>query len=452
LARTKNPGILELVGPMNPNQRAGKPSDPGSWYPKLPDGSVICWPRNQSGEDDAYYITNAFNWSNVVRVGSCQYVTQSPVVIGSGQVLAGLQPYQQSCVALSRGFGAAITPGDSFAQPAGWPTGFNAAIAFIHRNGSANTPVNRPTVRDLMIDLSQLPDGTVCDGISGWGAVNAAAISGVGIYATPHRMISAFNNKNFKRDNFPDGWMLSDIACQYNPRSTAALDGVYGTFADAYLRNVHVQAQTPIGGTGSPSGDGFYLTGGSNVALEHCRADLMGGYGFTIDVSWGRSQGGFYDCVTMTDCHTQRNNRDGCRIVNFSNPNAPRAPVKMSNCTFDGDGVNSGKGGGNFAGVSCWGEVTLLASNVSVFVGTVDVSGGCPEYAMRTRTNNGGDPVLVDWTGGFLGGTTANASLSGAPVLDGGSTHVLSYSAHGYVGTWHNSGSEVPCLFQHNPR
>lgn len=383
-------------------------------------GVLVPQGLDPSGGTDCAPIIN--NYLNLATAGQVVYLppsnpgggylTLSPIVVPSGVFLEGPQPATQSGNNAASDWGAVIKPGPSWSTSLSVP----GAITF---NGCS-----RAGVRNLWVDGTNGPAGMDC--IAGTGA-NACRVDGVGLYNGPHRGISSVNGGS----GFTDGWLMRDIVIQIMQS-----DGIFGRYSDTTWDNVHAQS---CGASGT--GDGWFIQGGGNMRLVNCRADLNQN-GFTFDVA---ASSNYHDPVMLTNCGTQRNQQMGLRAANFSNPATERVVIKVNGGSFDGDGVNGGAGGGGFAGLMAFGQVTLIASDVDVHAMNIDVAGGCPQYALVTRINNTVVPTLVQAMGGFWNGVTAL-------VNDAAPATLMSYSVHGYTGgVYVNSAATPAVLAQLNP-
>jgi hypothetical protein len=345
--------------------------------------------------------------------GQGVFKTTGPIVVPSGVELRGTVPATQSGNNASSDWGFVLKPAASWsagAQPVPGVITFNA--------------VNRPSVRDVWIDGSASAAGV--DGIASYGAVNAASILRCGIYHVTGNGISAVPDGG---GNGPDGWHADTMVVQQ-----AGGHGVTGRYPDAALVNVHCQQCT---------GDGFSLTAGGNIRLIGCRADLNTN-GFTLDCYPGS---GYGDSVLLLGCGTQRNARNGLNVINSSVPGTDkRLPVIAAGCSFDGDGVNGGAGGGGYAGIAVAGNNKVLIDGTNVMVLTVDVAGGCPQYALATAASGTGPgvPASVVVSAGLLNYVTAavnNAAPATGLIVAPGVTAAAGYNPSG--GTPLSSGTAV---------
>jgi hypothetical protein len=338
--------------------------------------TIIAPSGDKSGATDTQNIQSALNSSGSAPVGleAGTFYLDQPLLPGSGSSLLGSGGACQSSAGAGAGLGTVLMPVSTWTTTStAVPNGYPAAgvITFITGNGTTSTAQQRMTVSDLWIDGSTSPSGV--DGIAAWGAQNGVSLVNIGVYAATGNGFAGYQNSNTdgtSPNQLPDGWYFLDCLAQ-----ACTGNGVVGYFADTTFVNVHAQ---------SSGASGFYLQA-SNNRLISCRADISKGDGFLIEAVQGT--GGYLDAVTLDGCGTQRNGHYGLNVVDpsASGEYPPlTSPVLASGCTFDGDGVNNGSGGGGFAGIRAAGEVILTATGCQVLVHYEDVpKPGCPEYAFR---------------------------------------------------------------------
>jgi len=340
--------------------------------------------------DDATAINWALGRAPAVFLLPVRYQLFSNIAMLSGSLLRGLRPVNQSADTPAT-YGTILTITSGFASTSG---NISAAITMDAGAGS----LTNIAVEDLWVDGTSAPASV--DGITSFGQANAVTLSRVGVYKATGNGVSQVKNGAL----FADGWRI-DTANALNCGSS----GFTGNWADAELRNCHAQSNGSFG---------FFVNGG-NSRFTSCRADLGGSDGFRIDTPSGNQAGGFLDAVTLNACGSQRNQSYGCNIINGSATGTnTRAPVIMTGCSWDGDGVNGGAGGGTFAGVRVAGAVVLVAAESSVLVHTEDVAAGCPNFAIRTDAlgSGSGKPQLLRWDGGLLNSASATIISDAAPA------------------------------------
>lgn len=338
------------------------------------------------------------------------YKVTGPILLNSpAQVLLGSQGATQGTA------GASLKYGTVLKADASWSTTLPAAgiITVISGDGTGNTELDRFAISDLWVNGSSAPANV--DGIAVWGAMKAVSIERVGAQSCTGRGMAFYRNTNFSSSNFTTGLHLS--TCLAN---SCGSDGFYYDGTDGTILDCHAQTCGTSG-----TGDGFYIKANNN-ALIRCRGDLSIN-GITIDAP-GPS-GGFLDGITLVGCGTQRNKQNGLNVINSSTTGqSSRDPVLAVGCSFGGDGVNGGSGGGGFAGVLVSGSNAVTLSNCDVLVHTEDVAGGCPQYAVATASSGSGPgvPDLVQASGGLWNAATALVhdaapafSLRIAPSVDG---------------------------------
>ncbi|HEV2403233.1 MAG TPA: hypothetical protein VGS08_03460, partial [Candidatus Saccharimonadales bacterium] len=390
-----------------------------------------------TGVTDTAVIQSALNTTpsgGYVQLGAGTFWTVNPILIPSGVGLRGTIGSVQSTG--TNDYGSVIK------AVTGWTNSYkgtplpsstiNAVISLVDITslGAANTAVTRCDIRDLELDLSHISG---VDGISGWGAVSEVSIIRVAIFFGNHgsstsRGVSLLQNSGFTSANTPDSWNLDTVAV-----NEPGGHGFYGYFTNSTLNNCTTQNT-------ANNGDGFYILGGNN-RLMNCQAIQMLN-GFTIYApALTNTSGnnvaaiGANDAVTLIGCGTRRNNRNGVNVINLSATGTAQVmPVYLNGCTFDGDGANAGSGGGGFAGIHASGEVTVIATGTSVLVGTQDVAGGCPQYAVSTATNGSapGVPDLVQVSGGILNAATTVIGDGGPAALLQVSTNTAQYAGGPY--------------------
>lgn len=354
-----------------------------------------------TGVTDTANVQGLLSLTNVADLGYGMFYLDSAIVLQSGQAIRGVKG--SSASGDDSGTNTVPPVGTVLSPVAGWTTALNTSGVITLANNSGGIHVT-----DIWIWGPHGP--AALDGICTNGATgsNAVYLQNVGI---------AWMTGNGIADYAGNGWHV--VTCY---AGNCLGHGVVAASADGTWINVHAQSC----GQSGTVGDGFYNIG-ANSRLIGCRADLSQN-GFTVN---GADGTGYLDAVQLIGCSTQRNNFNGLNIINSSAAgNALRDPVIVDGCNFFGDGQNGtnstsgitgGIGGGGYAGITVAGKNTLIATGTNVIVGTVDVAGGCPQYAVATATSGTGPtaPTLLTINGGILNGVTAylnDAAAVGAGI------------------------------------
>jgi hypothetical protein len=291
-------------------------------------------------------------------------------------------------------------------------TGGGNAMVYLSDNGSVST--DRVSIRNILLTggvgngsstFCNLPTSGAnypCAGFMGFGAISAVQFENVGVYQVTG---NAYTNQGTTGSvGQQDGWHFIHSIAQ-----TCGGYGWYGDFLDSSWLDCHAQTcgtLAVLGTTGTPTADGFFIIGGNNLFVG-TRADLNR-HGFVFN-----APSGFSSTNSLTNCHTQRNNGFGLYAKqNASTYTDWRTPLVLTNCTFEGDGVNStawnggnpgsGSGGysaGNYgAGYYIEGNQVVSLTNCGTMNYTNDVSAGCPTYSIAVPSTAGSP--FVDVNGG----------------------------------------------------
>ena len=347
-----------------------------------PGWEILAPSGDTSGAEDTAAINGAL--AGLPAGGSLSlaagiFYTRGPVVPGPGQHIAGLHGASPSGDGASQDYGTVIRPVGS------WSTTYPVAGVISYPAAQCQGDLT-----DLWIDGRSAPPDV--DGVAAYGGANAVTVRNVGVSAATGHGFSQYPDGSVT----VDGWHLSACLAQ-----DCRGDGFCGAYTDATLVDCHAQGC---------DGDGFSIHG-SNVKLIGCRGDLCAN-GFTLDVPGG---GGYNDATVLSGCGTQRNANNGLNVINSSAGGAAaRSPVLVDACSFGGDGTAKAAGTA-FAGICVQGRNIVMIGSVSVTVNTVDVSGGCPDYGLRTAAAGPAVPILVTVGTGLLNGAVA-PHKNGAPA------------------------------------
>ncbi len=336
------------------------------------------------------------------------YVTSSPIVVSkSGTVLMGSGP-----LATQGGGGSGsgqFTPGTPgtisntvmagsvIAPASNWTQGTAAEPAAILFDSTGTTLVKAGIERIWVhggkaVNSAGTP--IVLHGIAAKGAANGLYIHGCGVTVL-------YSASSIGIAMIPDsggdagGVLIDQCQCQF-----IGSHGFYGSFGDSTITRCHSQS---IGGTGfflSVSGVSGFPAGanGGNIRVTDCRADL-GAQGFVTDIPAGE----FLGMIQISNCSTQRNKFNGFYIQNTGPQEI--CPVYLSNCVAQGDGT----AGGTNAGYRIAGPCAVSMTNCSCHVNTIDVSAGCPPYAVATTSDGIASPAFVQIVGGFMNAANGSA-------------------------------------------
>lgn len=323
-------------------------------------------------------------------LGAGTFYVNGPVVPTSGMRIQGAKGASASGNDVGTISGTIIMP------VAAWATTYNTSGVITLPASSEGTQL-----RDFWVYGLSTPSGS-----TGPAALDGICTNGAGASAVYLQNVGAvWNTGNGIAAYAGDGWHGSTC---YSGNNLG--HGVVAIPADSTWMNVHAQAN----GQSGTVGDGFFWIG-ANSRLIACRADLNQN-GFTVNASDG---GGVLDSVQMIGCATQRNNYNGLNVINSNSVgNGLRDPVIATGCSFFGDGQNGtnspngitgGAGGGGYAGVAVAGNNAVTMNGSNVLVGTVDVAGGCPAYAIATAVSGSGNtpPKFIQVNGGILNAVTS---------------------------------------------
>jgi Pectate lyase superfamily protein len=315
----------------------------------------------------------------VVYLPAGQYVTSSPLVVNSSDILL----LGSGSLATMGGGGFNDGKLTTIKPSAGWAQGSANAPACILFDASAAS-INRCGIERISVLGSNVPSGTTMHGIATLGQAGAFSATGC---------------------------IVGSIA----NTSSDGITNLVGTLPTAQ-GNSYVRCL--VQGIG---GHGFNLASG-DMTMEHCHAQGNGLWGIMVTIGAGDTRiancradlstnnGGFYvyvpasaylGMVQLSNCSTQRNNTNGIQIANTSAGDI--CPVYLDNCVFQGDGI---AGGGN-AGIRLSGPVAAVITGGGVHVNTIDVGSGVPLSAITTASDGVSRPVMLNMRGGFYNGVNA---------------------------------------------
>jgi hypothetical protein len=376
------------------------------------------------------HLNNGYNGTTsnvgaVVYMPVGIYMISGPLFVPHGVTLRGATPMNHSGDGQTNDWGTVIKPMTTQSPAPSWNAGtnVNGVISF---DATGLNALPRAAAENIWIDGSELntfKTTPTVDGIAATGGVEALTIRNVGVYSMTGNGIAGYSPTSAK----PDGWVIEDSVVQ-----SCTGYGVTFAGADSHMSNVHVQG----------CGAGFLITAGNN-RLVGCRADQSSsttiGSGFTIDVRQNQTLG-FAGSTTLVGCGTEENNLYGLSLINSGTPpNTFNNPVIATGCSFDGDGVNGGAGGGNYAGISVQGINMLILNACNVNVMAVQ-SSGSPQHALALSANAQGQPALVQAFGGLwcFVGTNPIYPAAGPPV------GTLSYALHTSASGQNGNGNIQP--------
>jgi hypothetical protein len=359
----------------------------------------------------AIAAAQASAYGGVVYFPIGQYAVSAPLVVTSSDILIlGTGPLAtMGSAGYDDGKSATITPISTWAQGSATQP---ACILFDAVTAGAN--LNRCGVERLVIDGGNLPSTTQMHGIATYGYVGAFSVTGCIVGSIANTSSAGMTNTT-----------------SYSPAAQGA----------SMVRNL-VQ---------NVGGQGYDLTG-QDLTLEHCHAQYCGGNGFSVTVSGDTriadcrgdlSLNGFYinvpcgsylGLVQLANCTTQRNTDNGIKIANISGGEI--APVYVTGCVFQGDGISGGGG----AGIHLSGPVAATVTGCGVHVNTVDVSSGVPLQAITTASDGVSPPVLLSMLGGFYNAIAQFCRQTDAPLA--ADVRVYTYTG----GQWDSSDSDPPTL------
>lgn len=398
-------GGLSTFGTVAPDTtRQGQkliPSPAGS--PPGTDVAVLHPSGDSSGTKDATSIQFLLNQNATFRLGLGVFWVNKPLRMQvSGQILTGSGGATASGNDAGLGLGTTIKATSTFSTtliPSGPPN--NAVIMMLDGTPGTGGATYGLRIRDLWVDGSSAPANV--DGVSGYGAVSAFQLERVGVYGATGDAFPLYSDTGASAS--PDGPHLYSCIAQ-----SCTGNGYSGKYIDATALDCHAQLCGK---------DGFTITGANNRWIA-CRADLNTN-GFTFDAQRPAVPAQFHDTNTLVGCGTQANNKNGLNVINSSaSGQSLRYPVIADACSFEGDGSNSGAGGGGFAGIAVSGRNTVFITNPQVLVMTYNTAAS-PQYSVATASSGTGPgvPDLVTIQGGFLNAVTAITN-DAAPTFAGG--------------------------------
>lgn len=356
--------------------------------------------------DDTAAIQGAINAAsadNVVYFPTGVYVTSAPLVITQGGVtllgsgplatmgaggsgVGKFTPGTAGTITREKRYGSVIAPSSSWTQGSAVSPG---AIVF---DGSASE-LDKCTIERMWIDGNNAGTTTL-HGIVGYGNLEALSVVGCGVmilYGESSNGIYLQSDGSKE----PQGSHIERDLLQF-----IGHNGIEGAFGDSDLVTCHTQ---------NVGNYGLYIhktvQQGGDVRVTDCRCDL-GLNGFVVDMPCGA----FLGMVQIENCATQRNQDNGYYIL--AQPGEIKTcPVYLSNCVAQGDGVAGGTG----AGYTISGPVVVSMSNCACHVNTIDVTAGCPPYAVVTTSGGAANPCGVSIQGGFYNAVTEFSDVIDAP-------------------------------------
>lgn len=356
--------------------------------------------------DDTVAIQTAINTAstdNVVYFPTGVYVTSAPLVVKqSGVTLLGSGP-----LATMGGGGSGVgtfTPGVAgtitregrygsvIAPSATWSQGSAVSPGAIVFDGSSSE-LDKCTIERMWVDGNNAGTTTL-HGIVGYGNLEALSVVGCGViilYGEESNGIYMQSNGTAE----PQGSHFERNLCQF-----IGHNGIEGAFGDGALDTCHTQT---VGNFG------IYIhktvQQGGDIRMTDCRADL-GVNGFFIDMPCGA----FLGMIMLENCATQRN-QDSGYVIQAQPGETENCPVYLSNCVAQGDGV----AGGTNAGFTISGPVIASLSNCACHVNTIDVPGGCPQFAVTTTSGGAANPAGVSIQGGFYNAVSGFSNVVDSP-------------------------------------
>lgn len=341
------------------------------------------------------------------------YVTSRPLTVPTGAQIMGPVSAQQS----GNGWGAAgsgFGPGTIY----DWGAVIKPSTSFARGTANAgsvlllNGPSMRQVIENMWLDGTNLTTARngIVHGITCYGRVKAVTYRGVGIVGMTGHGIN-----NVSASGSPSAHTCVDMIVQSNLG-----DGFHDYFGDSSIMRCHSQ---------SNHGYGFYFANSTPGIVADCRADMSG-------------NDGFYYALTSSSpipsmlygVWTERNYRNGIHITTENASGlGPGQPVIISGASLVADGVNSGSGGGSYAGLFIERSSAVVATGLLVSVQTADVSGGCPQYGVRIATGGTSNarPMMVQIHGGMIMGADSRYCMYGTQV-----PLVRNYDVMGAIGTY----------------
>jgi hypothetical protein len=348
----------------------------------MPSIAALSPSGDQTGAADTTAVNGALAGvaaGGSVLLGSGDWFTSAPLSVPTGVELAGVKGGINGK--------SATTPAGTVIHPV---AGFSVTGGVIDMTAG----VVGARIRDLAI-LGGPGGPAGLDGIACHGNVNGLEVVHVSVALVSGHGLAYYRTS---AGNGGDGLWLSRCMFQRIGKT-----GVYRPASDANIHSVHVQYAGQV--AGPADGHGFFCTPdiAGNMTYVGCRADLCAGAGWLID-----HQGSYGDATKLVGCSTERNSQDGVRIVNSSPRGTDwRAPVIISGCCFEGDGMNQGQGG-EFAGVRVQGQNRVFIDGTAVMVNTLDATAGAPKYALylAAQGSASGHPETVEWASGRMNYST----------------------------------------------
>jgi hypothetical protein len=335
-----------------------------------------------TGATDSAAINREFSAADrdiSVQLGPGNWYVNAPLTPGPGNELAGVK---------------GGTNGNSATTPAG--TVIHPVPAFSATGGvidlaDGNT-ANRITDLAILNDLGCPAD---VDGISCHRNVNGLFLSRVSVCKVSGHAVAYYQGADGT-----DGDALWMERCMIQ---RPGKNGVHRPPNDTNVHNVHIQFAGNV--AGARQGYGFFSTPSSsgNITYVGCRVDLCAAAGWLID-----HKGSYGDATKLIGCSTERNFGDGVLITNSSASGSDwRAPVIISGCCFEGDGMNNGDGG-EYAGIEVQGRNRVFIDGTVTAVNTLDMALGAPKYALAIRQagSSPGRPETIEWASGRLNYST----------------------------------------------
>jgi hypothetical protein len=327
-------------------------------------------------------------YGGVVYFPIGQYVVSAPLVVtSSGILLLGTGPLAtMGSAGYDDGQSTTITPAATWAQGSATQP---ACILFDAVTAGAN--LNRCGVERLIIDGGNLPATTQMHGIATYGYVGAFSVTGCIVGSVANTSSAGITNTTSYSPAAQGASIVRNLV------QSVGGQGYDLTGQDLTLEHCHAQ---------SCGGNGFSITVSGDTRIADCRGDLSGLSGFYINVPCGSYLG----MVQLANCTTQRNSDNGIKIANTSG--GENAPVYVTGCVFQGDGISGGGG----AGIHLSGPVAATITGCGVHVNTVDVHSGVPLQAITTASDGVSPPVLLSMLGGFYNAVTQFCRQTDAPL------------------------------------
>ena len=225
------------------------------------------------------------------------------------------------------------------------------------QQGGYSADNNGQRIRDLMLDGSALPAGSV-DGIKATGLVHDVQMENVAVNNFTHNGLTTTSYTRLDSSTpHPYSWTL--INCMFNASANI------GVSCSGLTDFTFYSIQTLGSGV-----YGFFLSNMPNSHLDSCRAEWSGDKGFYITGSWGTGQGS--GGLSMNGCSTDRNTKDGVYIDATGS-----GQIVVSGMMCRRDGRNGGSGGGGYAGFTVNGAtMPVVVESIVNYPGTDDNGSG----------------------------------------------------------------------------